>query len=82
MTRALAHLAKGEWRSALAVHPLAPLIAGELLLGWLAWGAGAFGISGIFGMPRLAGRLPALLLANVALLTALWMGRLAAGALG
>jgi hypothetical protein len=74
MTRAFAHLAKGEWRSALAVHPLAPLVAGELLLGWLAWGAGA--------LPRIAARLPALLLANVALLIALWMGRLAAGALG
>ncbi|HZF12779.1 MAG TPA: DUF2752 domain-containing protein [Thermoanaerobaculia bacterium] len=90
MTRALAHLAKGEWRAALAVHPLSPLIAGELVLGWIAWGAAAFGI------PRSPGRLPrpsrlprwlgpqglaALLLANVALLTALWMGRLAAGAL-
>jgi len=73
MTRAFAHLAKGEWRAALAVHPLSPLIALELVLGWFAWGAGAF--------PRLAGRLPALLLANVALLTALWMGRLAAGSL-
>jgi hypothetical protein len=77
MTRALAHLAKGEWRAALAVHPLAPLVAGELLFGWLAWGAGALGIRRI----RPDG-LPPLLLANVALLTALWMGRLAAGALG
>jgi hypothetical protein len=81
MTRAFAHLAKGEWRAALAVHPLAPLVAGELLLGWLAWGVGTFEIG---GRPRWwlgPEGLPALLLANLALLTALWMGRLAAGAL-
>jgi hypothetical protein len=78
MTRAFAHLAKGEWRAALAVHPLAPFVAGELLVGWLAWGAG------ILGMIRRIRpeSLPPLLLANLALLTALWMGRLAAGALG
>lgn len=82
MTRAFAHLAKGEWRSALAAHPFAPLLAAELLFGWLAWG-----VAKVAGK---AGRLPRriwpdgvspLVLANVLLLTALWMGRLAAGAL-
>jgi hypothetical protein len=80
MTRALAHLAKGEWREAVAVHPFAPLLAAELVLGWLAWGKA----------PLAGGRLPRrvwpdgvgpLVLTNAALLTALWMGRLAAGAL-
>jgi hypothetical protein len=85
MTRALAHLAKGEWRAALAVHPFAPLLAAELLLVWLAWGSELIGIAG--RLPRRIspdGTSPlilALVLANVALLTALWMGRLAAGTL-
>jgi hypothetical protein len=85
MTRALACLAKGDWRAAVALHPLAPLIAAELLLGWLAWGAGRFGLGGrlwrIFGPAGLPPLLSPLLLANLALLLALWMGRLAAGAL-
>lgn len=38
LTRALAHLAKGEWPAALAAHPLAPLLAAELGLLWAAWG--------------------------------------------
>ena len=84
MTRAFGHLAKGEWLAALRAHPFAPLLAAELALGWLAWGAFTFEISGSAG--RLAQRIwPAglspFLLTNAALLTALWMGRLAAGAL-
>jgi uncharacterized protein DUF2752 len=84
MTRALAHLAKGEWRAALAVHPLSPLIAAELAIGWIAWGTHVSGRAGVGG--RLARRLwpaglaPALAV-NLALLFALWTGRLAAGAL-
>jgi hypothetical protein len=85
MTRALAHLAKGEWRAALAAHPFAPLLAAELGFGWLAWG-----IVQLADVVGVDGRLPRriwpdgagpLVLTNVALLTALWMGRLAAGAL-
>jgi hypothetical protein len=79
MTRAFAHLAKGEWRAALAAHPLAPVLAAEVVLGWLAWGLHVAGRR----MPwRVwpAGLTPALL-ANLALLVALWVGRLAAGAL-
>jgi hypothetical protein len=80
MTRALAHLAKGEWRAAVASHPFAPLLAAELLLVWLAWGAA------LTRLGRLRARfwpegLGPLVLANLALLVALWMGRLAAGAL-
>ena len=87
MTRALAHLAKGEWRAALSAHPFAPVLAAEVMIGWLAWGAHVAGIAGLSG---LASRLPRriwpvgltpALLANLALLVALWVGRLAAGAL-
>lgn len=76
LTRAFAHLAKGEWPEALADHPLAPVLATEFGLAWLAWGA------------VLTGRLPlrrlpvdALVLANAAVLCALWLGRLATGTL-
>lgn len=77
LTRAFAHLAKGEWPAALADHPLAPVLVIELALAWLAWGA------------ALAGRLPlrrplpidAVVLANAAVLCALWLGRLATGTL-
>lgn len=81
MTRAFALLARGDWRAALAMHPLAPLLAAELGLAWLAWGWAA------------AGRLPArlenwrqqrlvpIVLAHVALFCALWLGRLSTGTL-
>ncbi len=78
MTRALAHLAKGEWRAALAAHPFAPVLAAELLLGWLAWGVRLRKLGERIGSPDWAAPL---LLSNAALLLALWMGRLAAGAL-
>jgi hypothetical protein len=35
VTRALAMLAKGEWRCAIAYHPLSPLVAVALCGGWL-----------------------------------------------
>lgn len=74
LTRAFAHLAKGEWSAALADHPLAPVLAAEMILAWLAWGA------------ALAGRLRTLpvdlvVLANAAVFCALWLGRLASGTL-
>lgn len=75
MTRALAHLARGEWRSALALHPLSPLVAFELALGWAAAGlAMAWRAAG-----RLAAWVPAVLAADAALFVALWAGRLASG---
>ncbi len=76
MTRAFAHLAKGEWGAALVLHPLAPVVALEMVLGWLAWGAVAA------GRPlRLPVRVETLLVANAAALCALWLGRLATGTL-
>lgn len=75
LTRAFAHLAKGEWSEALADHPLAFVLAVEFALAWLAWGAAIAG--------RLPRRLPvdAIVLANAAVLCAFWLGRLATGTL-
>jgi hypothetical protein len=94
MTRALAHLAKGEWRAALTAHPFSPVLAAELALGWLLWGVQVVPVANIANIADAAdaGRLsrriwPAgltpmvLVLANLALLVALWAGRLAAGTL-
>src|SRR5512134_3286274 len=65
MTRAFAHLAKGEWSAALALHPLAPVVALETLLGWLVWGME------IAGRPlRLPVRVETVLVANAAALCA------------
>lgn len=76
MTRAFAHLTKGEWGAALALHPLAPVIALEVLLGWLIWGAT------VAGKPlRLPVRVETVLVANAAALCALWLGRIATGTL-
>ena len=77
LTRAFAHLAKGEWAAAVVLHPLAPLIALEMILGWLLWGW------------QLAARRPlrlpvwfeTVLVANAAVLIALWLGRAATGTL-
>lgn len=76
MTRAFAHLAKGEWSAALVLHPLAPVVALEIILGWLAWGFVAA------GRPlRLPVRVETVLVANAAALCALWLGRIATGTL-
>ncbi len=76
MTRAFAHLAKGEWAAAVTDHPLAPVIALEMALGWLAWGAV------VAGRPlRLPVRVETVLVANAAALGALWLGRIATGTL-
>jgi hypothetical protein len=77
MTRALAALARGDWRDALAFHPLAPVIAAEAAWLWARVGAGLLGLAPRFderGLPRLA-------LANAAALLALWLARLASGTL-
>ncbi|MDA2925252.1 DUF2752 domain-containing protein, partial [Acidobacteria bacterium AH-259-L09] len=38
LTRAFAHLAKGEWLAAFRLHPLAPFLAPEGAFLWAAWG--------------------------------------------
>jgi Protein of unknown function (DUF2752) len=76
MTRAFAHLAKGEWSAALLDHPLSPALVVELIAGWIVWGLV------IAGRPlRLPFRLETLLLGNVAALVAVWLGRVATGTL-
>jgi hypothetical protein len=76
LTRAFAPLAKGEWTEALTDHPLAPVLATEFVLGWLTWGAA---ITGRLPVRRL--RIDIVVLANVTVLCALWLGRLATGTL-
>jgi hypothetical protein len=77
MTRAFAHLAKGEWAAALALHPLAPVVALEIVAGWALWGLGLAARRVL----RLPVGIEVLLLGNVALLFALWLGRAATGTL-
>jgi hypothetical protein len=77
MTRALALLAGGEWRAALALHPWAPVIAAQLVAGWAWWGA---------WLARLAKDrpdrwLPSVAAFNLAALVLLWLVRLVTGTL-
>ena len=77
MTRAFAHLAKGEWTAAVTDHPLAPVVALEFILGWAAWGA----VLASGDRFRLPVRIETVFLANAAALCALWLGRVATGTL-
>jgi hypothetical protein len=77
LTRAFAHLAKGEWRAAVTLHPLAPVLALEAVLGWLAWGV-ALALRRPLRPPV---TVDALALGHVAALCALWLGRVATGTL-
>ena len=73
MTRAAACLAKGRLGAAVQRHPLAPLLAFEAALAWLAWGAVLAG-----KLRRPTPRLVrALVLGNLALLALTWLVRLA-----
>jgi hypothetical protein len=77
LTRAFAHLAKGEWAAAVLLHPLAPVLALEMILGWLAWGAAL----ALRRPLRLPVTVDALVLGHGAVLCALWLGRAATGTL-
>ena len=77
LTRAFAHLAKGEWTAALIAHPLAPVLAVEILLIWLAWGRAA--LRGL-PVPRPVW-VERAVIAHLAVLCALWVGRLSTGSL-
>lgn len=80
LTRAFAHLAKGEWSAALALHPLAPVLAAEIVLVWLAWGRWVS--RGLRGLPAAPPAwLTPVVLGHVAVLCALWLGRLSTGSL-
>jgi hypothetical protein len=80
MTRAFALLARGEWRAALAMHPLAPLLAAELALAWLAWGWALLDRPPAW-MERWWRSLGPVALAHAAVFCALWLGRLSTGTL-
>ena len=77
MTRAFAHLAKGEWKAAASDHLLAYGVAAEMGLAWIAWG-------GLLARRR-PFRLPAwtapVAVAHLAVLVAFWLGRLSTGTL-
>jgi hypothetical protein len=77
LTRALAHLAKGEWAAAVRDHPLAPLLAAELCAAWVVWGVPAadrLRARAVAGMDRVA-------LWHLAIFGLVWLLRLAAGTL-
>jgi hypothetical protein len=77
MTRAFAHLAKGQWSAAVRDHPLAPLLAAEMCIGWAVWrlpAAGRLRAAAVARMDRLA-------LWHVLALALVWVGRLATGTL-
>lgn len=79
MTRAFAHLAKGEWGEAARDHPLSFLIAAEMGLFWLAWGF--FLLRGRAFLPPRQDVFNALVLGHLLLLSLLWLGRLILGTL-
>ncbi len=77
LTRAVLHLARGEWGAALVLHPLAPLLVLEVAGGWLFWGLALAG-----WRPRLPARtLETVLWGHVAAFLALWVVRAATGTL-
>lgn len=80
LTRAFAHMAKGQWSAALAAHPLAPVLAAEIVLVWLAWGRAALRNSSPIP-PIPPAWLTPVMLGHVAVLCALWLGRLSTGTL-
>lgn len=82
MTRAFAHLAKGEWSAAVHDHPLAPLLAAELAALWVSWGCLVAGFWAAPPWSRWRWSRPELLvLGEVALFFVVWLGRLATGSL-
>lgn len=86
MTRAFAAMARGEWRTAIEFHPLAPILGLEFLALWFAWGREVFrrpfeSRAGDLVLGVRSERLASFAIANGAALLALWLGRLATGTL-
>ena len=75
LTRGLAHLLQGNLGRAMELHPLAPLAAANAVVGWGIWGLVVYGVTA--APPARAVRL--VLLAQLAVFVALWLGRLATG---
>jgi len=77
LTRAFAALAHGDLGAAFALHPLAPLILVEAIVGWLLWGWLLLRRRGLASW----GPLNRVLAADAALLLVIWCVRLATGTL-
>jgi hypothetical protein len=77
LTRAFDRLSDADLAGAVAAHPLAPAIAAELALGWLL----ALLVLTGWLRPPAPGSVELLLLAHLAALVALWLGRAATGTL-
>jgi hypothetical protein len=75
LTRAVAQLVQGNFARAVALHPLAPLAALDAVVGWALWGLSLYGLAA--APPARAVR--RVLVAQLALFVALWLGRLASG---
>ncbi|MDX1502074.1 MAG: DUF2752 domain-containing protein [Thermoanaerobaculia bacterium] len=79
LTRAFVAMAGGELGAAVALHPLAPLLAAQLGLAWLAWGVRLH--RGPGALPLGPRTVAWLVLANAVALLAVWGIRLATGTL-
>jgi hypothetical protein len=79
MTRAVAHLAKGEWREAAADHPFSFVLAAEAGLAWVAGGLLLLGGRRLHP-PRQEVMTP-IVLGHALMLVFFWLGRLATGTL-
>lgn len=77
LTRAFAHLAKGEWSAAASDHPFAFVFAAELGVAWLAWGTALARRRPV----RSPAWLESAVLAHLAVLVAFWLGRVSTGTL-
>jgi hypothetical protein len=71
MTRAMLALARGDWPTAVAYHPLAPLLLAEAVLAWLIWGLCELG----FTVAPSRRTVNAWLAGNAALLLGVWLWR-------
>jgi len=75
LTRGLAHLLQGNLTRAMTLHPLAPLVAADAVVGWGAWGLVVHGLAA----PPATRTVRLVLLAQLAVFIAFWLGRLATG---
>ena len=75
LTRGLAHLVQGDLARVLELHPLAPLVLLDAAAGWGLWGLVVHDLAA----PPAARTVRLVLLAQLALFVALWLGRLATG---
>ncbi len=75
LTRGLAHLVQGNLGQAMTLHPLAPLVVVDAAVGWGVWG---LALHGLVAAPSTRA-LRLVLLAQLAVFVALWLGRLATG---